>query len=486
MRWVAHLLPSAMRTNLPPSVMSDRGPSLGFAVVRERTLFCPHPQPLSHAVGEGSRAFPLSRPAGEGDTGGEGNPARLPATLPLGKNRACPQDSLPNCRTPVMPIAEPEFIVAPLLQVPPASRGEPRSALVRFPLLAGGTLRRGFSFIRAFTNFGCAIGIRGVKNQRPCRAALFAWILLVVACVATAHEPLVVEAEGVAEWKPPYEQAIREATRDALRQAVEQACGVRLARLEVGRDGVLEQSAQLAFAQGIALRWQMLGEPRRQNGCVYVRVRAEVMPLERLQTPADWREVWQTVGHPPVRLVVRYTGEIALEGRARQSLQAALRQSLGEMGVRPTEQADPGAWQLIAELELEPITRWGDASAPYGLGDQFASWQARLQLLAHAPNSRKPVLLTQRTAKGVSLVSDADAAQRAIRAVLTQPDAHWRTTLATLWVEQILNRPDETLKNNSIQPQSAKKEVANHAKTRTDRNRAATHRKPTRTRANRN
>ena len=265
MRWVAHLLPSAMRTNLPPSVMSDRGPSLGFAVVRERTLFCPHPQPLSHAVGEGSRAFPLSRPAGEGDTGGEGNPARLPATLPLGKNRACPQDSLPNCRTPVMPIAEPEFIVAPLLQVPPASRGEPRSALVRFPLLAGGTLRRGFSFIRAFTNFGCAIGIRGVKNQRPCRAALFAWILLVVACVATAHEPLVVEAEGVAEWKPPYEQAIREATRDALRQAVEQACGVRLARLEVGRDGVLEQSAQLAVAQGIALRWQRLGEPRRDR-----------------------------------------------------------------------------------------------------------------------------------------------------------------------------------------------------------------------------
>ena len=43
MRWVAHLLPAAIRTNLPPSVMSDRGPSLGFAVVRERTLFCPHP-----------------------------------------------------------------------------------------------------------------------------------------------------------------------------------------------------------------------------------------------------------------------------------------------------------------------------------------------------------------------------------------------------------------------------------------------------------
>ena len=31
-----------------------------------------------------------------------------------------------------------------------------------FPLHAGGTLRRGFSFIRAFTNFGCAVGIKGV------------------------------------------------------------------------------------------------------------------------------------------------------------------------------------------------------------------------------------------------------------------------------------------------------------------------------------
>jgi hypothetical protein len=45
------------------------------------------------------------------------------------------------------------------LQVPPASRGEPSRAPDRFPLLAGGTLRRGFSFIRAFTNSGCAIGM---------------------------------------------------------------------------------------------------------------------------------------------------------------------------------------------------------------------------------------------------------------------------------------------------------------------------------------
>jgi glutamine synthetase adenylyltransferase len=40
----------------------------------------PHPQPLSHCVGEGSRVFPLSRKAGEGDTGGEGTYSSL---LPL-------------------------------------------------------------------------------------------------------------------------------------------------------------------------------------------------------------------------------------------------------------------------------------------------------------------------------------------------------------------------------------------------------------------
>jgi len=34
--------------------------------------------------------------------------------------------------------------VAPLLKVPPASRGEPSGARVRFPLLAGGTCRREF------------------------------------------------------------------------------------------------------------------------------------------------------------------------------------------------------------------------------------------------------------------------------------------------------------------------------------------------------
>jgi hypothetical protein len=47
--------------------------------------------------------------------------------------------------TLLIPIANPEFINAPLLKVPHASRGEPSRAPVRFPLQAGGTLRRGSS-----------------------------------------------------------------------------------------------------------------------------------------------------------------------------------------------------------------------------------------------------------------------------------------------------------------------------------------------------
>jgi hypothetical protein len=85
---------------LPPSFRSDKGTSLEFTVCGARTLFRPHPQPLSHAVGEGCRAhggaFPPLPPAGEGDKGGEGNTARLPVHATAGKNRAYPQDSVPN------------------------------------------------------------------------------------------------------------------------------------------------------------------------------------------------------------------------------------------------------------------------------------------------------------------------------------------------------------------------------------------------------
>jgi hypothetical protein len=36
-------------------VGADKGTSLEFTVCRARTLFRPHPQPLSHCVGEGCR-----------------------------------------------------------------------------------------------------------------------------------------------------------------------------------------------------------------------------------------------------------------------------------------------------------------------------------------------------------------------------------------------------------------------------------------------
>jgi glutamate-ammonia-ligase adenylyltransferase len=58
----------------PGSSQSTPGTSQSGAFVS------PHPQSLSHCVGEGSRVFPLSRLAGEGDTGGEGTYSSL---LPL-------------------------------------------------------------------------------------------------------------------------------------------------------------------------------------------------------------------------------------------------------------------------------------------------------------------------------------------------------------------------------------------------------------------
>ena len=67
----------------------------------------------------------------------------------------------------VIPIAEPEFIITPLLQVPPASRGEPSRAPTRFPLLAGGTLRRGSLLSLIFANYGCAIGISSTHTPQP-------------------------------------------------------------------------------------------------------------------------------------------------------------------------------------------------------------------------------------------------------------------------------------------------------------------------------
>jgi hypothetical protein len=51
-----------------------------------------------------------------------------------------------------------KFIICPLGS-PREARGTEGGAWVRFPLLAGGTLRRGLSGILVFVNFGCAIGM---------------------------------------------------------------------------------------------------------------------------------------------------------------------------------------------------------------------------------------------------------------------------------------------------------------------------------------
>jgi hypothetical protein len=49
----------------------------------------------------------------------------------------------------------------PLLKVPPASRGEPSGARVRFPLLAGGTSRRGFGTHPPASRGEPRIGVQG-------------------------------------------------------------------------------------------------------------------------------------------------------------------------------------------------------------------------------------------------------------------------------------------------------------------------------------
>ena len=64
------------------------------------------------------------------------------------------------CLKVLIPIVRPKFIICPPpLGSPRFARGTARGVPVRFPLLAGGTLRRGFSFIRTFVNSGSTIGI---------------------------------------------------------------------------------------------------------------------------------------------------------------------------------------------------------------------------------------------------------------------------------------------------------------------------------------
>jgi hypothetical protein len=68
--------------------------------------------------------------------------------------------------TGLIPIARAEFTIAPLRRFPPLREGN--RTRVRFPLLAGGTLRRGSS-TAVFVNSGSAMGIKtqGYARLKP-------------------------------------------------------------------------------------------------------------------------------------------------------------------------------------------------------------------------------------------------------------------------------------------------------------------------------
>ena len=84
----------------------DKGTSLEFTVCEARTLFRPHPQPLSHSVGEGFRGtrrcalqpFPLSRLRERGTKGVRAIQRTCWFTLALGKIAPASKTS---CRTVV-------------------------------------------------------------------------------------------------------------------------------------------------------------------------------------------------------------------------------------------------------------------------------------------------------------------------------------------------------------------------------------------------
>ena len=143
--------------------------------MRGMCIFCsPHPQPLSHAVGEGCRGarqcrrrtrrpyiFPLAR---KRERGTKGVRAKNCACSHARAGETVPASGIP-CRT-VVPLSACEQGEPKGLGSPRFARGTAWGAWVRFPLLAGGTLRRGLSGILVFVNFGCAIGIIDSESRR--------------------------------------------------------------------------------------------------------------------------------------------------------------------------------------------------------------------------------------------------------------------------------------------------------------------------------
>lgn len=298
------------------------------------------------------------------------------------------------------------------------------------------------------------------------------WSIYAMAWAQPALPTISVEVEGVAALTQPRERALREAERHALIQAVETACGVQIAGLEVGRDGELHQVARMAFAQGIVVRWQRVGEPRLANDCVYVRIRAEVVPLAQLRTPDDWSAIWRALGHPPLTLHYQHLGEPMLETPTRDVLQTLLNRALQPIGVHLSPASNPRAWRLVAEVRLQPLKRWGDPDAPYNTGDLFASWRVQMQLRLkppagvsllplHSPDTPHEPLLLAGEAQAISHLSDMDAIQRALRQILTHDGSHqWQQRLSRWWANALLygtfSEPPTTV---------PKKEVATHETT---------------------
>ena len=83
--------------------------------------FRPHPQPLSHSVGEGCSRFWSAEASASASGGSSASALHIPIARP--KFTICPP-----------PLGSPRF-----------ARGTARGAPTRFPLLAGGTSRRGSS-----------------------------------------------------------------------------------------------------------------------------------------------------------------------------------------------------------------------------------------------------------------------------------------------------------------------------------------------------
>jgi carboxyl-terminal processing protease len=101
----------------------------------------------------------------------------------------------------VIPTAQSKFTTAPLSQVPPASRGELRSAPAWFPLPAGGTLRRGFAFARVFAKYAQAVRL----SLTPALLVL----TLALTLLACAHSQRLTEQQRLEVFQFVWEEVRR-------------------------------------------------------------------------------------------------------------------------------------------------------------------------------------------------------------------------------------------------------------------------------------